>query len=194
MPQKCTICTREDYPEIIAMLKADYPRTTVANRFKLDYTSLGRCWAEHRPHDQEYDISEGIRRTQKALDKELKKKLPDQNRLLVKDLETRLKDLRAEQRTLQAIRKEEHPEELASNGETLLTIESLDRLIQKAREYRHATEWDVPVNKIHDLLWTQSHNPRLSAICKEVETLIKNRLAEPAQLPELLPVREMRAN
>src|SRR5271165_4346348 len=132
MPQKCTICPHPNYAEMMSELKANVPRTAVAARFGVDYTSLGRCWAEHKPHDQEYEVSEAIKRTQKTLNKELKKRLPDQNRLLVKDLETRLCTLRSEQRELQAIRKEENPEHLA--GERPLTIEALDELIAK-REF-----------------------------------------------------------
>ncbi len=87
--QICTICSHPEYTNMIQELKAGTPRTRVATKYKVDYTSLGRCWQEHRPHDHEYDVSSAIKRTQKLLDKELKKK-SDQNRLLVKDLEGRL--------------------------------------------------------------------------------------------------------
>ena len=99
-PQSCTICSHPQYAEIATALKSKLPRTAIAARWKLDYTSLNRCWHEHQPQDHEYQVSEAIPRTRRQLDKELKKKT-GQDRILVKDLETRLTSLRAEQRTLQ---------------------------------------------------------------------------------------------
>ena len=57
----CTICNHEHYADMIAELKVKIPRTSVAAKFNVDYTSLGRCWSEHRAHDQEYEVNAVIK-------------------------------------------------------------------------------------------------------------------------------------
>lgn len=167
MPQKCTICPHPNYAEMMSELKANVPRTAVAVRFGVDYTSLGRCWSEHRPHDQEYEVAEAIRRTQKALNQELKKKLKDRDRVLVKDLETRLKGLRAEQRELRAIKKEENPDPVDGGGP--LTIAALDRIVANfehsdVERLSHYIRMNVPANRQKEL-------------CRQLQAYVRNAIA-----------------
>jgi hypothetical protein len=166
---RCTICGHPHYSEMMAELKAEMPRTAVSTKYNVDYTALGRCWNEHRAHDQSYEVASAIKRTQKALNTELRKKLPDQNRLLVKDLEMRLKDLRAEQRQLQAIRKTENPSQL-DGGETPLTVEAIDRLI---RLHNHSNiDGDACIKRVNSMLRLEVPRGQQEQLCKEIEALI----------------------
>jgi hypothetical protein len=137
---ECTICPHPQYAAMMSELKANAKRTVVANKYGVSYDALGRCWAEHRPHDQEYEVSESIKRNKKQLTAALQAK--PQDRALVKDIEARLSALRKEQRDLQAIRKKENPAAM-DGGETPLTIEALDKLIAAAPA--SVTDRDAPI-------------------------------------------------
>lgn len=182
MNVKCTICAHAHYAEMMSELKAEIPRTSVATKYQVDYTALGRCWSEHRPHDQAYEVSCAVKRTQKALNTELRKKYPDQDRLLVKDLEVRLKDLRAEQRQLQAIRKEENPYQL-DGGESPLTVEALDRIIgQHNHHIEHDTDGDGHILKVAEILRMEVPPDQQKQLCKEIEALIYSAIHRPPLL------------
>jgi hypothetical protein len=172
MQAKCSICGHANYAEMMAELKANIPRTSVSTKYGVSYAALSRCWTEHRPHDQEYEVAESIKRNQKLLSAALKAKPLD--RMLVKDLEQRLSQLRSEQRALHSIRKEENPQ-LMDGGEMPLTIAALDAIIAQGPQYD--TDGDLPIRRLAHKIETRVPKDDWKKVCGHISDLIDNDFA-----------------
>jgi hypothetical protein len=200
MPYYCKYCARPDIAQIFKDLKDGIPRTSVVSKYgmdpELDYGPLGKCYQDHRPHDDAFEVTAAIQRNRKMLAAELKR--PVKDRMAIKDLEQRLAQLLAEQRELARLAKLENPH--TSTGETVLTIEALDKLIAEGLPKSFYDQFD----KIEYILKVQMTESVRNVICNEILQLLaargfslntKGRVVSnthiPAAVRETLPVRSV---
>jgi hypothetical protein len=193
----CKFCALPNIAQIFQELKAGIPRTSVCSKYGIeDYTGLGKCFQDHRPHDHSYEVEQSIKRNTKMLTAELRKPQPD--RATVKDIEQRLQALRKEQRELAFLAKQENPKN--DNGETPLTIEAFDKILAAGLPacLEGHTNWE----RVEYILNYQMSRANKEAICSQfLDELAAmgfkldksgKMIATPHQRRELLP--ERRAN
>ncbi len=99
MPNKCTICARPDYNEVIDLIRRGQSINSVSVRYSISYDSLRRCFREHTVFDEHDKIMQEIKENEKSLAALRKAKVPEGS-IEVERIKKYLKGLRDELRTV----------------------------------------------------------------------------------------------
>jgi hypothetical protein len=180
MPNKCSICGRDDYREVMELLKGGQSVNSVSVRYKIPYDSLRRCFKEHCVLDQHSMVMQDLKKSERQLAK-LEKTAISPGDIQVKRLRDHIVSLRSELRTLEAARKDS-AEFSAETG--AITIRALDQMVadyeQRLREIEPTIEG---VNRVLRRVKPEI----LTGLCMAVVQFIKDFTKPVEMLPSVEP-------